>query len=53
MILSKVKNVVLDAAALTCFKKKPKELYALLDKNKSSPISFTWIPLLNWTKAYN
>ena len=34
VILSKVKNVVLDADALTCFKKKPKELYALLDKNK-------------------
>tara|TARA_B100000579_G_scaffold67544_1_gene50617 strand:+ start:854 stop:1612 length:759 start_codon:yes stop_codon:yes gene_type:complete len=34
MILSKVKNVVLDADALTCFKTKPKELYALLDKNK-------------------
>ena len=34
IILSKVKNVVLDADALTCFKTKPKELYALLDKNK-------------------
>ena len=34
IILSKVKNVVLDADALTCFKTKPQELYGLLDKNK-------------------
>ena len=34
LILKKIKNVVVDADALTCFKKKPKELYRLLDKNK-------------------
>ena len=34
LILKKIKNVVVDADALTCFKKKPKELYNLLDKNK-------------------
>jgi NAD(P)H-hydrate epimerase len=34
LILKKIKNVVLDADALTSFKKNPKELYALLDKNK-------------------
>ena len=34
LILRKIKNVVVDADALTCFKKKPKELYRLLDKNK-------------------
>ena len=34
LILSKVKYVVLDADALTCFKKDLKTLYRLLDKNK-------------------
>jgi len=34
LILRKVKYVVLDADALTCFKDDPKELYNLLDKNK-------------------
>ena len=34
LILRKIKNVVVDADALTCFKRKPKELYRLLDKNK-------------------
>jgi NAD(P)H-hydrate epimerase len=34
LILKKIKNVVVDADALTCFKKNPKELYRLLDSNK-------------------
>ena len=34
LILSKVKYVVLDADALTCFKDDLKSLYSLLDKNK-------------------
>ncbi len=34
LILKKVKYVVLDADALTCFKKDLKSLYSLLDKNK-------------------
>ena len=34
LILRKVKYVVLDADALTCFKKDLKSLYSLLDKNK-------------------
>ena len=34
LILSKVKYVVLDADALTCFKNDLKSLYNLLDKNK-------------------
>ena len=34
LILKKVKYVVLDADALTCFKKDLKSLYRLLDKNK-------------------
>ena len=34
LILKKVKYVVLDADALTCFKDEPKSLYKLLDKNK-------------------
>lgn len=34
LLLKKIKNVVLDADALTCFKKKPNELYQLLDKDK-------------------
>jgi len=34
LILKKIKNVLVDADSLTCFKKNPKELYALLDKNK-------------------
>ena len=34
LILKKVKYVVLDADALTCFKNDLKSLYALLDKNK-------------------
>ncbi len=33
-ILNNVKYVIIDADALTCFKKNPKELYSLLDKNK-------------------
>jgi len=34
LILKHCKHVILDADALTCFKKNPKELYYLLDKNK-------------------
>ena len=34
LILKKVKFVVLDADALTCFKNDLKSLYSLLDKNK-------------------
>jgi len=34
LILQNVKYVIIDADALTCFKKNPKELYNLLDKNK-------------------
>ena len=34
LILKKVKYVVLDADALTCFKDDPKSLYELLDKDK-------------------
>ncbi len=34
LILKNIENVVIDADALTCFKRKPKELYNLLDKNK-------------------
>tara|TARA_Y100000590_G_scaffold394792_1_gene474224 strand:+ start:295 stop:1173 length:879 start_codon:yes stop_codon:yes gene_type:complete len=34
LILNKVKYVVLDADALTCFKNDLKSLYSLLDKNK-------------------
>ena len=34
LILTKVKHVVLDADALTCFKGDLKSLYSLLDKNK-------------------
>ena len=34
LILKNIKHVILDADALTCFKKNPKELYGLLDKNK-------------------
>lgn len=34
LILRKVKHTVVDADALTCFKKNPKKLYILLDKNK-------------------
>jgi len=34
LILQKIKNVVVDADAITCFKSNPKELYNLLDKNK-------------------
>jgi len=34
LILKKVKHVVLDADALTCFKNDLKSLYSLLDKNK-------------------
>jgi len=34
LLLKKIKHVVVDADALTCFKKKPKDLYQLLDKNK-------------------
>ena len=34
LILRKVKHVVLDADALTCFKNDLKSLYSLLDKNK-------------------
>ena len=33
-ILKKIKYVVLDADALTCFKNDLKSLYSLLDKNK-------------------
>ncbi len=34
LLLKKIKHVVVDADALTCFKKKPEELYKFLDKNK-------------------
>jgi len=34
LILKNIKHVIIDADALTCFKKNPKELYGLLDKNK-------------------
>ena len=34
LILKKVKYVVLDADALTCFEDDPKTLYSLLDRNK-------------------
>ena len=34
LILKNIKHVIVDADALTCFKKNPKELYSLLDKNK-------------------
>ena len=34
LILQNIKHVILDADALSCFKKNPKELYGLLDKNK-------------------
>tara|TARA_B100000029_G_scaffold77132_1_gene68833 strand:+ start:845 stop:1723 length:879 start_codon:yes stop_codon:yes gene_type:complete len=34
LILKRIKYVVLDADALTCFKNDPKSLYKLLDKNK-------------------
>ena len=34
LILKHSKYAIIDADALTCFKKNPKELYALLDKNK-------------------
>ena len=34
LILKNIKHVILDADALTCFKKNPEELYGLLDKNK-------------------
>ena len=34
LILKKIKYVVLDADALTCFKNDLKSLYSLLDKNK-------------------
>ena len=34
LILKNIKHVIIDADALTCFKKNPKELYCLLDKNK-------------------
>ena len=34
LILKKIKYVVLDADALTCFKNDLKQLYSLLDKNK-------------------
>ncbi len=34
LILKNIKNVVLDADALTCFSKNPKDLYRLLDKDK-------------------
>ena len=34
LILKKVKYVVIDADALTCFKDEPNSLYKLLDKNK-------------------
>ena len=34
LILKNSKYAIIDADALTCFKKNPKELYSLLDKNK-------------------
>jgi len=34
IILKNSKYAIIDADALTCFKKNPKELYSLLDKNK-------------------
>ena len=34
LILKHSKHAIIDADALTCFKKNPKELYGLLDKNK-------------------
>ena len=34
LILKHGKHAIIDADALTCFKKNPNELYALLDKNK-------------------
>jgi len=34
LLLKRIKHAVVDADALTCFKKKPKELYRFLDKNK-------------------
>jgi NAD(P)H-hydrate epimerase len=34
LILKLSKHAIIDADALTCFKKNPKELYVLLDKNK-------------------
>ena len=34
LILKHCKHAIIDADALTCFKKNPKELYYLLDKNK-------------------
>jgi NAD(P)H-hydrate repair Nnr-like enzyme with NAD(P)H-hydrate dehydratase domain len=34
LILKKSKYAIIDADALTCFKKNPEELYSLLDKNK-------------------
>ena len=34
LILKNSKYAIIDAVALSCFKKKPKELYSLLDKNK-------------------
>ena len=34
LILKNIKHVIIDADALTCFKKNPKELFCLLDKNK-------------------
>ena len=34
LILKNCKYAIIDADALTCFKKKPSELYSLLDKNK-------------------
>ena len=34
LILKNSKYAIIDADALTCFKKKPAELYSLLDKNK-------------------
>ena len=34
LILKNSKHAIIDADALTCFKKKPAELYSLLDKNK-------------------
>jgi NAD(P)H-hydrate epimerase len=34
LILKHSKYAIIDADALTCFKKNPKELYGLLDKNK-------------------
>ena len=34
LMLKLSKHTIIDADALTCFKKNPKELYSLLDKNK-------------------